>query len=247
MLRLLTYNLHRCIGTDGRLDPGRIAEVIARAGPDLVALQELDVGRARTGKVDQAQTIADRLGMQFHFHPALTLELERYGDAILSRLPMRLMKAAALPGLPHQPLLEPRGALWVMVTTPEGTEVQVVNTHLGLLAGERMVQVEALLGGGWLGHPDCTGPVVLLGDFNAIPRSRAYLRLAGRLRDAQAVVAAEQHGQRVRPTFPTRWPILRLDHVFVSRDLHVRRAEVRTGPLERVASDHLPLLVEIDA
>jgi len=48
-LRIMTYNVHRCVGVDGRADPRRIAEVIAAYQPDIVALQELDVGRLRTG------------------------------------------------------------------------------------------------------------------------------------------------------------------------------------------------------
>jgi endonuclease/exonuclease/phosphatase family metal-dependent hydrolase len=247
MPRILTYNVHRCVGADGRHDPGRIAEVIARCEADIVALQELDVGRARTGGLDQAQAIAHRLDMAFHFHPALAVEEERYGDAILTALPFRLVKAGPLPGLPphrdrrHHRLREPRGALWVAVEA-DGAELQVVNTHLGLLARERAMQVEALLGGDWLGHALPHGPpVALLGDFNAVPRSRAYGRLAGRLRDAQRALP----GHRPLPTFPARWPCLRIDHVFLGHGLEIRRVEVRRGPLERVASDHLPLVVEL--
>ena len=101
MLRLLTYNVRSCRGTDGRLSPERIAEVIAGARPDVVALQELDVGRTRTNGLDQAHAVARELGMRFHFHPALHVEEERYGDALLSALPMRLVKAGPLPGLPR--------------------------------------------------------------------------------------------------------------------------------------------------
>jgi endonuclease/exonuclease/phosphatase family metal-dependent hydrolase len=242
-LRILTYNVRRCVGSDGRADPARIAEIVARHAPDIVALQELDVGRARTGHVDQAHAIAHHLAMDFHFHPAITVEEERYGDAILTALPVRLVKAGPLPGLPHRPRLETRGALWVAVDLGGGTELHVFNTHLGLRAVEREVQVEALLGGGWLGHPECRGQrVVLLGDFNAMPRSRAYLRLAGRLRDAQRALP-EHH--RPQPTFPARWPILRIDHVFLGEGVEALRAEVPRGPPERVASDHLPLLVEL--
>ena len=61
MPRILTYNVHRCVGVDRRLDVDRVAAVIAEHEPDIVCLQELDVGRARTGHVDQAQAIADRL------------------------------------------------------------------------------------------------------------------------------------------------------------------------------------------
>lgn len=245
MIRILTYNVHSCRGTDGRLSPERIAAVVAGARPDVVALQELDVGRARTGGLDQAQAIARELGMRFHFHPALRVEEERYGDAVLSALPMRLVKAGPLPGLPRKRLLEPRGALWVAVDLGGGTELQVVNTHLGLLATERLAQAAALLGEEWLGHPDCRGrSSVLLGDFNAVSRSPAYRLLATRLRDA-AAAAALGGRRKPRPTFPSRWPMLRIDHVFVAGDLETVATEVRRGPLERAASDHLPLVVDL--
>ncbi|WP_460448237.1 endonuclease/exonuclease/phosphatase family protein [Alsobacter sp. SYSU BS001988] len=239
MTRILTYNVHRCLGIDGVLDPGRIAAVIAACQPDIVALQELDVGRRRTGGVDQAQAIADRLGMQMHFHPALRVMEEQYGDAILTARPSRVVKAGALPGLRSRPGIEPRGALWAAVQA-QGGEVQVINTHMGLRGQERLNQIEALLGPEWLGHPRCADPVILLGDFNAAPHSRAYRRVAARLRDAQTSPPAA----RAQATFPSRMPMLRIDHVFVSGGVEVTRAETIRTPLARAASDHLPLLVE---
>ncbi|HXQ46446.1 MAG TPA: endonuclease/exonuclease/phosphatase family protein, partial [Caulobacteraceae bacterium] len=110
MPRILTYNVHRCIGVDGRLDVGRIAAVIAALEPDIVALQELDVRRARTGGVDQAHEIARRLDMACHFNAALRVEEEQYGDAILTSYPERLVKAGPLPALERGLPLEPRGA-----------------------------------------------------------------------------------------------------------------------------------------
>jgi endonuclease/exonuclease/phosphatase family metal-dependent hydrolase len=240
MLRILTYNVHRCVGTDRRLDPRRIAAVIARCEPDIVALQELDVGRARTGGVDQAHAIARELAMDFHFHPALQVEEERYGDAILTALPVRLVKAAPLPGLASMPRLEPRGALWAAVRVCR-VEVQVINTHLGLIGRERLAQVAKLLGSEWLGHPDCRDPAILLGDFNAAPRSAAYRRIAFPLKDAQLAGS----GRRPQPTFPARLPMLRIDHVFVSRSIEVVGVAVPRDSLARTASDHLPLVVEI--
>lgn len=131
MPRILTYNVHRCVGPDRRLDIGRVADAIAACEPDIVALQELDVGRPRTGGLDQAHEIAQRLGMSFHFNAALRVEEEQYGDAILTLLPERLVKAGPLPGLDPRVPLEPRGALWVEVTV-DGRPLQVINTHLGL-------------------------------------------------------------------------------------------------------------------
>ena len=170
MPRILTYNVHSCRGGDGKLDVGRIAEVIAQSRPDIVALQELDVRRARTGKVDQAHAIAERLGMSFHFNAALNVAEEQYGDAILSALPIRLVKTGPLPTLPRVRGLERRGALWVEVTLEGGQTVQIINTHLGLVPPEQRAQAQHLLGSEWLGHPQCADPTILLGDFNATPR-----------------------------------------------------------------------------
>ena len=96
----MTYNVHSCIGMDGKLSPERIARVITRYAPEIIALQELDVGTARSGCVDQARLIASYLEMAMQFHAPLHIEEERYGNAILSYFPMRLVKAGLLPGLP---------------------------------------------------------------------------------------------------------------------------------------------------
>lgn len=240
VLRVMTYNVHSCIGMDGKLAPERIARVIARYAPDVVALQELDVGRVRTKGMDQAHLIARYLEMDFHFHPAMHIEEERYGDAILTHLPMRLVKAGALPGLTDKPLLEPRGALWVAIELG-GIEYHVMNTHLGLSPRERRVQAEALLGADWLGHPDCRGPVVLCGDFNALPSSRVCRQLRTHLHDAQ--IELKQH--RPRRTFSGRFPAARIDYIFTEPAIEVLDIEVPDTELARVASDHLPLIAEL--
>ena len=168
------------------------------------------------------------------------LEEERYGDAILSHLPLRLVKAGALPGLADKPHLEPRGALWAAVETPAG-EIQVINTHLGLLARERLEQARALLGESWLMHPECRAPVVVCGDFNARPSSTVGKEFARKLNDAQ--IAFERH--KPRSTFFGRLPVARIDHIFVDPSLEVSDIEVPANELVRVASDHLPLIAEI--
>lgn len=235
-LKLLTYNVHSCIGTDRRLAPERIAAVIAAEQPDIIGLQELDVGRKRSGGVDQAHTIAEILKMQHHFHAALDVEEERYGDAILTALPAELVKAGPLPSVGEQ-----RGALWIEVEVGK-KRLQVFNTHLGLRRIDRMRQAEVLLGPEWLGHDRTSDqPVVLLGDFNSIPSSAPYKRLAGGLTDIRVHVAGQ-----LRPTFPSRFPLLRLDHIFVSKDIAVTGAEVIDTPLAKRASDHLPLVATIE-
>jgi endonuclease/exonuclease/phosphatase family metal-dependent hydrolase len=241
MPRIVTYNVHRCVGNDRRLDVGRIAEVLAELRPDIVALQELDVGRARTGGVDQAHEIARRLDMACHFNAALTVEEERYGDAILTCYPERLIQAAPLPGYGRIPQLEPRGALWVEVEI-EGTPVQVINTHLGLVPREQQIQARHLAGPAWLEHPRCRGAQILLGDFNATGTSVVYRTLTARL------AAARRLCKRRTPTttFPSQLPVLRIDHLFVSREIAVQQVFAPFEPLTRLASDHLPLVMDFE-
>ena len=239
MPRILTYNVHRCVGADRKLDVGRIAEVIARLKPDIVALQELDVRRRRTGHVDQAHEIAQRLAMTFHFHPAITVEEEQYGDAILTAYPERLVKAAARPGHPRVPQLEPRGALWLAVEI-EGREVQIINTHLGLVPREQQIQARALAGPEWLGDPACRAPAILLGDFNATATSVVYRTLVARMRESRRCAVRRAPST----TFPAPLPVLRIDHVFVSDGIGVDYVFAPYDALTRVASDHLPLVVD---
>lgn len=237
-VRLVTYNIHSCIGVDNRISPARVARLIAECDPDIVALQEVDVGRSRTGDVDQAHAIARELDMEFHFHPALKVEEEHYGDAVLSRFPMRLVRADALPVAPGSNH-EPRGAIWVAIEI-EGHELQLINTHLGVSARERVSQIEALFGEGWLASSQFTEPRVLCGDLNCFPRSGLHRRLCQSLYDAQLKLRSH----RPRRTFPSRIPFGRIDHVFVGDEIEVVSIEVPQSHLARLASDHLPVVVE---
>jgi endonuclease/exonuclease/phosphatase family metal-dependent hydrolase len=110
-----------------------------------------------------------------------------------------------------------------------------------LLARERMAQVETLLGADWLANEQCRGPVILCGDFNAMPSSAVSRRLRDRLDDAQ--IKAEHH--RPKSTFFGRFPTARIDHVFVNGGLEVGDITVPDSELARVASDHLPLVVDV--
>jgi endonuclease/exonuclease/phosphatase family metal-dependent hydrolase len=242
-LRLMTYNVHRCVGTDRALDVERVAEVIAAENPDVVALQELDVLRRRTKSVDQAHRLAELLKMKSHFHPAMAVEEELYGDAILTALPERLIKSAGLPLYKRIPGLEPRGALWVEVMVGD-TPVQIINTHLGLVPQEQKRQAAALIGERWMASDDWTAPGVLLGDFNASPYSATYRMLRTALRDAQT-----QSPGWTRPataTFPSSFPFMRIDHVFLTKGLETVNVRSPYDSRARIASDHLPLVIDLE-
>jgi endonuclease/exonuclease/phosphatase family metal-dependent hydrolase len=240
-LRIMTYNVHGCVGMDGKLSPRRIARVIAQLQPDIVALQEVDVNRKRSGHLDQAEQIGRELKMEHHFHPSMQLAEERYGDAILSRWPMQIVQAGALPTLNRTPQLEPRGALWVSIQR-ERDHLNIINTHFGLRRLEKLAQARAMLGEDWLGKVDVDAPLILCGDFNAGPRSPTYRMIAAEMNDTQ--ICCPQH--RPLNTWFSRQPVARIDHILTRGPIRVRAIHRRVTDLARVASDHLPLLAELE-
>jgi endonuclease/exonuclease/phosphatase family metal-dependent hydrolase len=238
-VRIITYNVHSCVGTDAQLSVRRVAQVIARAEADVVCLQEIDVGRRRTRGIDQARELAAALSMEVHFHPAIRLAEEAYGDAILSRHPLELRQAAALPTVPSVIPIERRGALWAAVRI-DGVEWQVINTHFGLGRTERRVQARSLASEAWAGAVPRDRPLVVCGDFNSRPASRTISILGERLRDAQVASAAGHEA-----TFATYLPVLCLDYVFVGQGVRIHRTEVIKSAAARVASDHYPLVADL--
>jgi endonuclease/exonuclease/phosphatase family metal-dependent hydrolase len=240
VLRMMTYNVHSCRCMDGRLSTHRIARVIAQYQPDIVALQELDSGMSRTEYLDQAHAISQYLEMAFHFHPAIHVEEERYGNAILTHLPLKLIKAENLPLITNQPSFEPRGAIWVSVAV-NGVDIQIINTHFGFRPVEHLPQVSALLGDDWLGRANLQKPLILCGDFNFFPSSGAYKRVIKYLQDSQL----QLKGHRPVNTFSGRFPRARIDHVFTNSNLEVLNIQVPRTHLTRSASDHLPLIVDL--
>lgn len=238
-VRLMTYNVHSCIGMDGRTSPQRIARVIGRYEPDIVALQELDMGRKKTGEMDQPHLIAKELQMHYHFSPSMQIQEERYGNAILSRFPFVLVRAEKLPGL-NKFNLEPRGAIWVSIDI-NGVRLQIINTHLAFYIPESKMQARHLAGPQWVKDPRFTEPAILCGDLNNMPRSQAWHEINRHLSDAQLVVK----GHRPLSTWSVHWPIGRIDHIFVSPGIQVQRIEVPNTELNKVASDHFPLIADI--
>ena len=136
-LRVATFNIHHGVGADGRLDLARTADVISATGASVVGLQEVDRAlSARSGWVDQAAWLGERLGMDV-VHGA-TIDRDppdpsmpdgprrRYGNALLSAHPVRSWQAVRLPGDPRR---EARGLVDAVVDVG-GTTVRVAVTHL---------------------------------------------------------------------------------------------------------------------
>lgn len=233
--RVMTYNAHSCVGTDGKLSPARIAEVIARADPDVVALQELDAGQSRSASVHQPAWLAEQLGMFVHFTPARCCNEGHYGNALLTRHPFSVLSEGGL----RRRRDEERAVQWLKIRIG-GSEVSVMNTHLSVHFRDRLLQIEQLLGAEWLANAESHVPLVICGDLNSSRFSPVYRRLQKDLVDAQRA-----NGRRALPTWPSRLPLFRIDHLFTSPSLRVIRCEVRRDSLSMVASDHLPLLAEL--
>jgi endonuclease/exonuclease/phosphatase family metal-dependent hydrolase len=234
-LRIITYNIHRCIGGDHKLSPERIAAVIAANQPDIVALQEVDCGQVRPAVYDQAAIIAEHLKF-----PEVWIERERCGNTILSRFPMKRIKAGGL----HKPrrwhTLARRGVLWVEVEV-FGARIQIMNTHLGLTPASRLNQARILAGPEWLNSPDCRTPVILCGDFNTQPGSAVFRLLEETLTDVEKL----NINGNPEKTWPSSHPLLSYDHILISHDLSVDAVKVTTDGDARVASDHLPFFAQI--
>jgi len=246
ILRAMTYNIHSCIGMDKRVNPKRIARVIGDLAPDIVALQEVDNGIPRTHHQDQARLLAEMLEMEAFFFPVVISGHQKYGLAVLSRFKCIDVHYDWLPTLyPKLKLnLQMRGCIRLTCQTAAGP-VLFFNTHLGLYRLERRRQLRALLGENWLAalpQPQ-TAAVIFCGDFNAGPLSPVYRGLARSLTDVQKGL---ENPASPKATFPARRALLRIDHMFVSKNFKILKVEVPRTIDTRLASDHLPVSADLE-
>jgi endonuclease/exonuclease/phosphatase family metal-dependent hydrolase len=228
-LRAMTYNIHSGFGEHG-YDLDAIVRGIKHESADLVALQEVDFSLRRTGYVNQAQWLADQLGM--HAIMGGTRRQGRYGNALLTRWPTTFVQNHPLTVWPHAG----RACLEAHLTTPKGT-IRCYVTHLGLLPQERMVQAVRLteeIIAADNGHE----PILLMGDFNTVSRSRVSRHLRNRFTDVFAVV-----GEGRAATFHARMRGVRFDYIYTA-GLTPITSHVAVTSWSASGSDHLPLVAE---
>jgi endonuclease/exonuclease/phosphatase family metal-dependent hydrolase len=213
-LRIASYNLHGCVGHDGARDAQRIAGVIAELGCDTIGLQE----------VFGLELLKEKLGMTAIAGPHHLWHDRHVGNALLTR--RRVLEVRN-----HDyswPRHEPRTALDVDLDVA-GETVRVIVTHLGLKPAERRFQVRRLLE--LLKHVPLHERVVVLGDINEwLPLGRPLRWLHGLLGHSPA-----------ERTFPSRWPLLALDRVWVRPRHALLALGAHRSPLAAQASDHLPV------
>ena len=224
-LRIATYNIHRCIGRDGIENPQRIAAVLRAMDADLVALQEVAFDPDVPG--NRLQFLAETIGAQAIPGPTLLEGKGRYGNALLSRRTIRTVRRIDI-SVPNR---EPRGVIEILLDIEQKT-VLVVATHLGLLPGERRIQMNRIVA---LLESASADVVILMGDFNEWYRWGGALRCLQRLFDPLPAPA----------TFPSRYPFLALDRIWVRPAGRLTTAKVFRGASARIASDHLPLMAQV--
>ena len=227
-VRILAYNIHHGEGMDDRLDLERIAALINRLEPDLVALQEVDRLVERTGRVDQAAVLGELTGMAATFGQFMPYQGGEYGMALLSGWPVIETTNYRLPDG-----MEPRSALAARVRSPHsGRELVFVGIHLYRSDEERLAQAERLVG--LLAGE--SAPVVLAGDFNSTPDSEVI----GRLAPSWHILdkgADRLSWSSVAPEMEIDYVLLRPPQAFSVLDHHLLD--------EPVISDHRPLWTEL--
>jgi endonuclease/exonuclease/phosphatase family metal-dependent hydrolase len=153
---IMTFNIHHAEGLDGKVNLNRIAELLKNEHADVIALQEVDRYRLRSGYVDQARELAQLLGMHMCFSPSLTYTVGQYGNAILSRYPIIDSNWLLLPGEKE------RRSLLSATLRIGSDDIQIEATHLGLSTADRTAQIAQIS----KTLSSIHRPLVLAGDFN---------------------------------------------------------------------------------
>jgi endonuclease/exonuclease/phosphatase family metal-dependent hydrolase len=220
---VVSYNIHQCVGLDGRRDVARVARVLGGLNAQLIGLQEVGTDTEGGRQSSQMEYLARATGLQAIAGHTLERQTGPFGNVLLTSWPVldsRLLDLS-VPGC------EPRGAIDADLSI-EGRTVRVIVTHLGLRAAERRYQVRRILEALSKGQ---TRFIILLGDINEwVLRSRPLRWLYGRF------------GTPPAPrTYPSWLPLFALDRIWVLPRQVLITVHAHATPLTRIASDHLPV------
>jgi endonuclease/exonuclease/phosphatase family metal-dependent hydrolase len=212
---------------DGRVSAVRVADVLTEVDADVIALQEV-LGL-------QAQAISAQLKLQFVLGENRRHRGDAYGNVVLSRLPIRMMRNYDLSVQGR----EQRGCLRADVLMDGGELLHVFNVHLGTALIERRHQGRMLVARELLSDVEIESPRIVLGDFNEWTRGLATRLLRSHLESADIRV----HLRR-RRTYPGVLPFLHLDHIYHDPALRLERLTLHRTRKALIASDHLPLVAD---
>lgn len=225
-----SYNVHKCVGIDGKFDPARTVQVIREIDADVIALQEADRRFGdRSGLLDLAR-LEHEAGLSLVPVSGRARAHGWHGNVLLFRRGIvRDVHQIKLPGL------EPRGAIVAEIVLNPGNPIRIIAAHFGLLRHSRTRQARAISD---IMNANDNTPTLLMGDLNE-------WRLNGR----SALSALDMTFgpfPRAIPSFPSRLPLLALDRIIANRRGILSSVTVHDTPVARIASDHLPIKAFVD-
>jgi endonuclease/exonuclease/phosphatase family metal-dependent hydrolase len=231
-IRVMSYNIHHGEGLDGKLDLERIAKLILDAKADIVGLQEVDRGCERTQKRDLPAELATLTGMTVQFDKNIPNQGGEYGNAVLTKFPIKRAKNTHLKSFANG---EQRGVQQLVIDV-RGRDVLFMNTHLDARrdpaerehSATELQQIVAAAG---------TMPVILVGDFNAVPDAPSVVKAREFLTDSWPLVNKDPGF-----TIPVRKPSRRIDYIFITKS---SVEPLKMDVLQSEASDHLPIIAEL--
>jgi endonuclease/exonuclease/phosphatase family metal-dependent hydrolase len=225
-IRVLTWNIHGSLGRNKRFDLERVVALIDRWDPQIVALQEVDSRRDRAAGINPFEFLQRELGEHGIGAKSITTDDGDYGQMLISRWPMRDVEVHDI----SWPEREPRRVITAVIEAPAGS-IRIAATHLGLSIHERRGQARRLME--IAGRSDMT--TVVVGDFNDWFWPGSITR----------ALTCELPGCTAYRTFPSWWPVLRLDRIYCRPAGALLRSF--TDPAARQISDHLPVIADIRA
>jgi endonuclease/exonuclease/phosphatase family metal-dependent hydrolase len=220
-----------------------LRDAVRSVGADVVLLQEVlghHAGHAQRHRdwpsLAQQEYLAEALWPHHAYARNAVFAEGHQGNALLSRFPVARWANHDASVAGH----EPRGLLHAAVALPgDAPLLHLVNVHLGLKEVHRQHQIARLRE---LIESDIPSgaPLAVAGDFNDWRQRGHHALLAAGLHEA----FERAHGRLAR-TFPSRWPVLPVDRIYL-RQLRAERVDVMSGAPWSVLSDHAGLLAQLN-
>ena len=202
-----------------------VADKIVNSGADVVAMQEVDVGAARSNRVDMPTRLSEMTGLKYHYFIKIRdFEGGEYGTAVLSHYPIVESKTI------HYPVkIATQGtSCGYVVLDVNGKEVTVFNTHLSVENDASNIETLCCLRDVLTEYQKTQKTLLACGDFNTyVPRVAEYL----------------PNFNRVNETYPTYADRI-IDHIIYTGDLTACNGRTIDTQFDRT-TDHNMLLCDV--
>ncbi|MDD4696644.1 MAG: SGNH/GDSL hydrolase family protein [Fermentimonas sp.] len=223
--RLMTYNIRNARGLDDVTDYQRIANVIKKNNPDIIAIQELDSVTTRSNGVDVLDVLAGKTNLHPTYAAAIDYDGGKYGIGILSKEKPLSIKRVPLPGREESRML----------LIVEMNDYYFACTHFSLNSEDRMLSVDVINSEATKLNPD--KPFFLSGDINATPESDVLKEF---YKSFTSLVSPDEF------TIPADTPDKCIDYIFGHSSRGDWKSIGNRGVIdESVASDHRPLYADV--